>query len=154
LLIVVFAIALLSARSSQEVTMLPIGQVEPIISVEEVKVMPKVMPKVKAQPKPGFEFTYIKILQQADVTPAYVKEYESTAKDPNKKTDSHLQVASFKSEYDAKELQKLLTIKKLPNVEVSQSTTESGSVWFKVMVGPFQNRSMLNKAQDILVQMN
>ena len=150
LLVVVLAIALLSASSSQEVAMLPIGQVEPLISVEEVKVMPK----VKAQSKPGFEFTYIKILQQADVTPAYVKEYESTAKDPNKKTDSHLQVASFKSEYDAKELQKLLTIKKLPNVEVSQSTTESGSVWFKVMVGPFQNRSMLNKAQDILVQMN
>jgi hypothetical protein len=103
LLVVVFAIALLSASSSQEVTMLPIGQVEPITSVEEVKVMPK----AKAQSKPGFEFTYIKILQQADVTPAYVKEYESTAKDPNKKTDSFLQVASFKSQYDAKELQKL-----------------------------------------------
>jgi cell division septation protein DedD len=148
LLIVVFAIALLSASSSQEVTMLPIGQVEPIISVEEVKVMPK----VKAQPKPGFEYT--EMLKQATVTPAYVKEYESTPKDPNKKTESHLQVASFKSESDAKELQKLLINKQLPNVEVSQSTTESGSVWFKVMVGPFQNRSMLNKAQDILVQMN
>ena len=82
LLVVVFAIALLSASSSQEVTMLPIGQVEPLISVEEVKVMPK----VKAQSKPGFEFT---------------------AKDPNKKTESHLQLASFKYECDAKELQKL-----------------------------------------------
>ena len=100
------------------------------------------------------EFTYINILQQADVTPAYFKEYESTAKDPTKKTNHILQVASFKSESDAKELQKLLINKQLPNVEVSQSTAQSGSVWFRVMVGPFQNRSMLNKAQDILVQMN
>jgi len=128
--------------------MAPIGQVEPITPAEEVKVMPK----AKAQPNPGFEYT--EILKQATVTPAYVIEYESTPKDPNKKTESHLQVASFKSESDAKELQKLLINKQLPNVEVSQSTTQSESVWFKVMVGPFQNRSMLNKAQDILVQMN
>ena len=55
---------------------------------------------------------------------------------------------------DAEALQKRLIRKKLINVQVTQSTAKSGSVWYRVMVGPFQNRSMLNKAQDTLVQMN
>jgi cell division septation protein DedD len=45
--------------------------------------------------------------------------------------------SKFKSERDAKELQKRLIKKKLANVQVTQSTTESGSIWFRVMVGPF-----------------
>ena len=99
-------------------------------------------------------FTYGTMLKQAEVTPAYVPVYESTPKDPAKKTSHVLQVASFKSEVDAKALQKRLIKKKLTNVQVTQSNPKSGSSWYKVMVGPFQNRSMLNKAQDILVQMN
>jgi len=150
ILIVVFQVILLIVNIDHKVDRVSLDQVDLVVAIDKIEVAKPILVEQPTSP----EFTYIKILQQAYVTPAYVKEYESTAKDPNKKTESHMQVASFKSEYDAKELQKLLTIKKLPNVEVSQSTTESGSVWFKVMVGPFQNRSMLNKAQDILVQMN
>ena len=116
-------------------------------------VKPKLKPKVLEQASAS-DFTYGVILKQTEVKPAHVKVYESTAKDPTKKTNHVLQVASFKSELDAKELQKRLIKKKLTNVQVTQSTTDSGSVWFRVMVGPFQNRSMLNKAQDVLVQMN
>jgi len=71
LLVVVFAIALTKCKlfpRSYNGSYRP-GRAP--TSVEEVKVMPK----VKAQPKPGFEYT--EILKQADVTPAYVKEYES-----------------------------------------------------------------------------
>ena len=100
------------------------------------------------------DFTYGTMLKQAEVTPAYVPVYESTPKDPTKKTSHVLQVASFKSEVDARALQKRLIKKKLTNVQVTQSKAKSGSIWYRVMVGPFQNRSMLNKAQDILVQMN
>ena len=100
------------------------------------------------------DFTYGTMLKQAEVTPAYVPVYESTPKDPTKKTSHVLQVASFKSEVDARALQKRLIKKKLTNVQVTQSKAKLGSIWYRVMVGPFQNRSMLNKAQDILVQMN
>ena len=51
-------------------------------------------------------FTYGTMLKQAVVTPAYVPVYESTPKDPTKKTSHVLEVASFKSEVDAKALQK------------------------------------------------
>ena len=100
------------------------------------------------------DFTYGTMLKQAEVTPAYVPVYASTPKDPTKKTSHVLQVASFKSEVDARALQKRLINKKLTNVQVTQSKAKLGSIWYRVMVGPFQNRSMLNKAQDILVQMN
>jgi len=138
--ITAFIVILLSANPKHKIA-------EP--SIDPVK--PK--PTVIEQPAKSV-FTFPDILKQAEVKPPYVKVYESTAKDPNKKTSHRLQVASFKSESDAKALQKLLIKKQLTNVKVSKSTTQSGSVWFMVMAGPFQNRSMLNKAQDMLVQMN
>ena len=115
----------------------------------ETKLETKVIEQTSAS-----DFTYGTMLKQAEVTPAYVPVYESTPKDPTKKTSHVLQVASFKSEVDARALQKRLINKKLTNVQVTQSKAKLGSIWYRVMVGPFQNRSMLNKAQDILVQMN
>ena len=137
----------------------------PVIKSATQEAKPKPDPKLKTKVAIKLEtkvieqtgasdFTYGTMLKQAVVTPAYVPVYKSTPKDPTKKTSHVLQVASFKSEVDAKALQKRLIKKKLTNVQVIQSNPKSGSSWYKVVVGPFQNRSMLNKAQDILVQMN
>ena len=128
-------------------------------ATQEAKPKPETKLKTKLETKvieqaSASDFTYGTMLKQAEVTPAYVPVYASTPKDPTKKTSHVLQVASFKSEVDARALQKRLINKKLTNVQVTQSKAKSGSIWYRVMVGPFQNRSMLNKAQDILVQMN
>ena len=151
-LIIVFLVMLLSANPNHTIKEPPVIQVNPVAEVGKVEV---------AKPKPKFieqstesNFTFRVILKQTEVKPPFVKVYESTAKDPSRKTSHVLQVASFKSETDAKELQKRLIRKQLTNVQVIKSIPKSGSVWFRVMVGPFQNRSMLNKAQDMLVQMN
>ena len=151
-LITALIVILLRANPKHKIAEPSIDQVEPIVNVEKVEAA-KPKPTVIEQTTKS-AFTFPDILKQAEVKPPYVKVYESTAKDPNKKTSHRLQVASFKSESDAKALQKLLIKKQLTNVKVSKSTTQSGSVWFMVMAGPFQNRSMLNKAQDMLVQMN
>ena len=126
---------------------------------QEAKLKPETKLKTKLETKvieqaSASDFTYGTMLKQAEVTPAYVPVYASTPKDPTRKTSHVLQVASFKSEVDARALQKRLINKKLTNVQVTQSKAKSGSIWYRVMVGPFQNRSMLNKAQDILVQMS
>ena len=133
----------------------------PVIKAVTQEAKPKPEPKLETklatkviEQTSASDFTYGTMLKQAEVTPAYVPVYESTPKDPTKKTSHVLQVASFKSEVDARALQKRLINKKLTNVQVTQSKAKSGSIWYRVMVGPFQNRSMLNKAQDILVQMN
>jgi len=142
---------------------------EPFMDQTAIPVIKAVTQEAKLKPEPKLEtkletkvieqtsasdFTYGTMLKQAKVTPAYVPVYASTPKDPTKKTSHVLQVASFKSEVDARALQKRLIKKKLTNVQVTQSKAKLGSIWYRVMVGPFQNRSMLNKAQDILVQMN
>jgi cell division protein FtsN len=142
---------------------------EPFMDQTAIPVIKAVTQEAKLKPEPKLEtkletkvieqtsasdFTYGTMLKQAEVTPAYVPVYASTPKDPTKKTSHVLQVASFKSEVDARALQKRLIKKKLTNVQVTQSKAKLGSIWYRVMVGPFQNRSMLNKAQDILVQMN
>ena len=146
----VLIIALISLKPDHKVEEHIVVQVDPISPIETPEPLTPVLTKKTTTP----DFTYSIILKQTEVKPAHVKVYESTPKDPTKKTNHVLQVASFKSERDAKELQSKLIKKKLANVQVTQSTTESGSIWFRVMVGPFQNRSMLNKAQDVLVQMN
>ena len=158
IVLIVFALVLLTAvtlillslNPDQRIEGSPTVQVEPVIPIVTPEPVTPTLTKKTTTP----DFTYSVILKQTEVKPAHVKVYESTPKDPTKKTSHVLQVASFKSERDAKELQSKLIKKKLANVQVTQSTTESGSIWFRVMVGPFQNRSMLNKAQDTLVQMN
>ena len=146
----VFTLVLLRLNLDHKIEESLAVQTDPFLPIE----MPdSVKPMLMEQPiKPNF--TFPDILRQTEVKPVHVKVYESTPKDPTKKTKNILQVASFKNESDAKSLQKTLIRKELTNAQVIQSTTNSGSVWYRVMVGPFQDRSKLNKAQDILVQMN
>jgi cell division protein FtsN len=40
----------------------------------------------------------------------------------------------------------------MDNVVAEKTVSSSGSVWFRVRIGPFSNRSTLNKAEDILAQ--
>ena len=123
----------------------PVVQTNPVV----LRVKPEPAKPILIEQPSKSNFTFPVILKQTEVKPAHVKVYGSTPKDPTKKTSHVLQVASFKSELDAKELQNKLIKKKLANVQVTQPTTESGTVWFRVMVGPFQNRSMLNKLVQI-----
>jgi len=96
-------------------------------------------------------FVYQDILENAVVQVAPVAEYISTPKDPVKKYNKLLRVASFKSIDWAKSLQSKLIEMQFPNVQLAKSNS---SAWYVVTVGPFANRSMLNKAQDRLAQMN
>lgn len=96
-------------------------------------------------------FAYQDILENAVVLVDPVPEYASTPKDPSKKNNKLLRVASFKSKQRAEELRDLLKKKDFVNVQMAKSTN---SDWYYITVGPFSSRSMLNKAQDQLAQMN
>jgi cell division protein FtsN len=102
--------------------------------------------------KSGFDF--YNLLPESQVTPQKVEAYKSTPKDPNKKTNILLQAGSFRKLEDAERLRAQLILLNLPNVVTDKTTSSSGSVWYRVRVGPFDNRSMLNKAEDILAQNN
>lgn len=100
--------------------------------------------------KNGFDF--YQLLPESEVEAPQVEAYKSTPKDPNKKTNTLLQAGSFRSKKDADSMRAKLILLNLPNVVVEKTTNASGSVWYRVRVGPFDNRSMLNKAEDILAQ--
>lgn len=105
-----------------------------------------------ADNKSGFDF--YNLLPESQVTPQKVEAYKSTPKDPSKKTNVLLQAGSFRKLEDAERLRAQLILLNLPNVVTDKTTSSSGSVWYRVRVGPFDNRSMLNKAEDILAQNN
>ena len=99
-------------------------------------------------------FDFYSLLPESQVEPQEVAAYKSTPKDPNKKTNTLLQAGSFRSLQDAERLRAKLILLNLPNVVTEKTTSSSGSIWYRVRLGPFANRSMLNKAEDILAQNN
>lgn len=64
-----------------------------------------------------------------------------------------LQAASFKNGDDASKLVGKLAKKGLKG-QVNLSVSSSGQEWYRVLIGPFNHTTNLNKAQDILVSMN
>jgi cell division protein FtsN len=120
-----------------------------------IKVVPKTINKVvdtKGASEQQDSFDFYTLLPDSEVTPVKVDAYISTPKDPNKKTDTVLQAGSFRSLADANRLRAKLILLNMNNVVTEKTVSSSGSVWYRVRIGPFSNRSTLNKAVDILAQ--
>ena len=101
-------------------------------------------------PKPSYEF--YKLLENQTVEVQEVEEYKSTPKDAATKYEYRLKAGSFRSEDDAERLRGDLILQGLPAYR--EEKTVNDSTWHRVLIGPFTNRSKLNKAQDILVSNN
>jgi hypothetical protein len=105
---------------------------------------------IKKMDKPNY--TFYKLLEEQDVEINERKAYRSTPKGEQTNFQSVLQVASFRSKEDADELRADLILSTLHSyVKVSSL---NNNTWYRVYVGPFTNRSKLNKAQDILASRN
>lgn len=100
--------------------------------------------------KTNYEF--YKLLEQQEVDVDEVDEYRSTPRDEKPQHQYILQAASFRSQSEADSLHAQLLFSDLPaTIELAQV---KGSTWHRVYVGPFTDRSKLNKAQDQLVAKN
>jgi cell division protein FtsN len=97
-------------------------------------------------------FDFYTLLPDSEVKPGQVEAYISTPKDPTKKTNVVLQVGSFRKLADANRLRAKLILINMTNVVAEKTVSSNGAIWFRVRVGPFSNRSTLNKAEDILAQ--
>lgn len=103
-------------------------------------------------PETKNSFDFYTLLPDSKVTPGQVEAYLSTPKDPNKKTNTLLQAGSFRRLADANRLRAKLVLLNMPTVVAEKTVSSSGSVWYRVRTGPFGNRSILNKAEDVLAQ--
>lgn len=98
--------------------------------------------------KPGYDF--YKLLENSDVPVPKAEDshYQSTPKTDVAKYEYTLQAASFKTIEQADSLKVTLILENL-NTAIEEVEVK-GTQYFRVMVGPFVNRSKMNKAQDTL----
>ena len=128
---------------------------EKINPSEAIKLAPKNINKAlgkKGVIEPKDSFDFYTLLPDSEVTPVQVDAYISTPKDPQKKTNILLQAGSFRKLAEADRLRAELILINMNNVVVEKTVSSTGSVWYRVRIGPFSNRSTLNKAEDLLAQ--
>jgi cell division protein FtsN len=65
-----------------------------------------------------------------------------------------IQVASFRNVADADRARAELILNGLPNTEIQSVEVAGKGTFHRVVVGPFEHRPSLNKAQDILAELN
>jgi cell division protein FtsN len=100
--------------------------------------------------KPSYDF--YKLLEKQTVDVPEVEAYRSTPKGAAVNYEYRLQAGSFRSAEDAEHLRAQLLLEGLTAYQ--ESSMVNGSTWHRVFVGPFKDRSKLNKAQDVLVSHN
>lgn len=108
----------------------------------------------KAKPEPTTEsrFEFYELLRETEV----MSTGEDAYKLPSKKKELQrymLQAGSFKNYDDADRLRAKLILEGL-SVQLKAVKSKNGRTWHRVMVGPFNNRSQLNQAQDTLARNN
>ena len=114
----------------------------------------KPAPKPKAPDSQTAEeerFEFYKMLPESEVKTDQVDAYQSTPKDAKLKYRYLLQAGSFRDPADAERMRAKLILLGLPNAHTSKVSGKNGT-WYRVRVGPFDNRSLLNRAQDKLVR--
>lgn len=100
------------------------------------------------------EYEFYQLLENKKVDVPEVVEYKSTPKGQNKdgkKIIYRLQAGSFNTQQDADRMKASLILNGM-DTQV-KSADINGKTWFRVYVGPFENRSKMNKAQDKLAEM-
>ncbi|MEM5536776.1 SPOR domain-containing protein [Neptuniibacter pectenicola] len=129
------------------------------------KSSPKVAPKTPAASTPPViekstttentnRFEFYEMLKESEVETAKVDVYKSTPKNAKSEHSYLLQAGSFKVKADAERMRAQLILQGLPNVHTDTSKNKDGTLWYRVRLGPFDNRSKLSKAYDKLVQLN
>ncbi|WP_298453237.1 SPOR domain-containing protein [uncultured Marinobacter sp.] len=99
--------------------------------------------------KPGFRF--YEMLPESEVIPPKVEEYTPG---PTKQDFDYLvQSGSFRSKEDAERQRAQIAFQGL-RAGVQRIELDSGSVWYRVNVGPFSSRSQMSSAIDKLVSIN
>lgn len=97
------------------------------------------------------DYDFYKLLENSDVPVPNAEDshYQSTPKTDDAKYSYNLQAASFRTLEQADSLKVKLILENLSSS--IEKVDVNGMPYYRVMVGPFTDRSKMNKAQDILV---
>ncbi len=90
-------------------------------------------------------------MPESEIKAPKVEAYQSTPKDPTKNIVQRIQTGSFRNQQDAQSQRAQLILIGMNNVIIEKTSSSENGIWYRVRIGPFQNRSQLNKAIDVLV---
>lgn len=113
------------------------------------KTTEKAIEPIKEMKDEAPRFEFYEILKKNEVTVSV----DQTATQPKKKFHYIVQAGSFRNKSDAEQMRSRLILNNLTNASTDTITTKSGT-WHRVNVGPFTNRSRLEKARDTLASMD
>ena len=127
-------------------------------TTKSVPEKPKKQPQKTASKQPAKtaqeQYDFYTMLPESEVIAPRVEAYVSKKPDAAAQKYAYLlQAGSFRSPAEADKLRAKLLLEGL-SATTSKITNANGSVWHRVMVGPFTSRSKLNHAQDILADAN
>ncbi|WP_421846653.1 SPOR domain-containing protein [Marinomonas sp.] len=138
-------------------------------SIEKTKTTPiektKAAPKPKPKPAPVKEkaptpvapkkdtFEFYQILQNSEVDTSHVDAYQST---PRGEQDFYymLQAASFRNPEDADRMRAKLILSGMVEASIRKTIGQGEQPWYRVVLGPYESRSKMNRAEDKLVSMD
>lgn len=103
-------------------------------------------PEKAAEKQSQVQFDFYQILKEHEVD---VGEKAAAAAPKQENIHYYLQIASFKSPAEADTQRASIILLGLP-ANVEESTDKKGNTWYRVVAGPFDNRSRLAKARSIL----
>lgn len=127
-------------------------QTNPVVSKHIVTEPKKTTPK-KAETKKKESFDFYQILQDSKVDTSHVDAYQYQ---PRGEQDFFymLQAASFRNSKDADRMRAKLILAGIMDTNVRQTiSTKDGKPWYRVVIGPFNDRSKMNQTEDKLVRM-
>ncbi len=97
-------------------------------------------------------FDFYTLLPESEVIAPKVEAYQSTPRDAENLPRFMLQVASFRLLSDAQRLERRLLEMGFENIRMNEVESTNGDTWFRVQVGPYQDRRVLARAQDDLAR--
>ncbi|MCB5162315.1 SPOR domain-containing protein [Marinomonas algarum] len=108
-------------------------------------------PTIVTPKKDTFEF--YQLLQDSEVDTSHVDAYQST---PRGEQDFYymLQAASFRNPEDADRMRANLILSGLVETSVRKTIGKNEQPWYRVILGPYESRSNMNRAEDKLVSMS
>jgi len=123
--------------------------------VQPAPARPVAKPKPQpAEPEPTPEprenrFEFYDKLPKAEIVAPKVEVYKSTPKSARMEHRYMLQAGSFRNQADADRMRARLILEGLKGVRTDRSEGSNG-IWYRVRIGPFDNRTAMNQASNRL----
>ncbi|MFT7371616.1 MAG: cell division protein FtsN [Oleiphilaceae bacterium] len=103
--------------------------------------------------KPDARFKFYDLLPESKIQPSEVDVYQFKDKNKQTKYSYLVQTGSFRNEKDAERQKATIAFKGI-KANITVITSNNGGAWFRVVAGPYNNRSKMNSVLDKLVSIN